>query len=210
MQTIKQGIVWFDIETPIEANDAMLYEGSAIAQIASIVTDFELNKIDQTDIKVLFKLSEANPLILQKIGYSKDVWAKEAYMPDVAATLFRDFVSQYACVTKVNHRGPYQSCILAGHNIRSFDIPLMIKWYKMINEHYGTTLYFPGSTNPSFDTRSLIGLYGFLRKEFFSSEALTYLCERFDINLGERHNALDDLEKTIEIARIITKQIRLI
>ena len=208
MKTIK-GIVWFDIETPVEASDALLYEGSAIAQIASIVTDFELNPIDQRDIKVLFKVSEANPLILQKIGYSKRVWDNEAYMPNKAAEKFVEFVSQYACVTKVNYRGPYQSCILAGHNIRSFDIPLIIKWYKMINEHYGLNLYFPGSTNPSFDTRSLIGLYGFLRKEFFPSEALTYLCERFDIKLGERHNALDDLNKTIEIARIITKQIKL-
>jgi DNA polymerase III epsilon subunit-like protein len=203
--TIHPGILFFDIETSVGAEKALNDKG-AIVQIAAIATDYDFNPLETFEVKIKFRMDRADPKILRLIGYTDEKW-KNAKPILEAAHLFLNFVSRYACVRVNRWDGPKQLAILAGHNIRRFDIPMILMWYANVSKFYNKEFFFPGSYSPSLDTLTMLDLYGLTRQEFFPSGRLTDLCKEFDIEV-ERHEGFSDTEASRQLAKILRLETR--
>lgn len=203
---VKPGFIFFDIETSVKAEEARNGKG-AIIQIAAIATDIQLNKLETFERKILFKEDAGDPFILNKVHYNAEVWQKESKAPLEVAKDFIKFCQPYAFLTKENDFQNYQFCICGGHNISDFDLPVLFNWYKKLNTFYNLKLQFPAQYQPCIDTLSMINLYEFRRQKWFTSHKLPNLCETFDIELTNWHEALSDVEASIELAKYLLKEI---
>ncbi len=195
-------IVFFDLET-----GGLNPKRAPITQIGAMALDLQtLEPIELFECKVQFGVLEGTTdraLNIQK--YDPDVWAREAVRSDVAAKAFSAFLRDHATVERTSKAGkPYKLALTAAYNA-NFDAEFLQAWYKR---------------HKMFCSTNYGALCVLQRVRWWFSEHPTVtppkdmklgtVCDYFGIQLGDgAHDALNDTRATIELYKLLRKDVRL-
>lgn len=192
-------IVWLDLET--SRLDPATCE---IIQIAAIATDrHSLKELDRFECKVHFDVSSAASEALERNAYDAAVWSAEAISQREAMNSFTAFLHCHSTWHRVSSKGNhYTTCEIGGHNIAQYDAPILQRWYKDLGAWCPCATYASMVVDTMFWARSLEFALGERWETGFSNKAL---CDRFGISLENEHDALADIEATVELARALRR-----
>lgn len=156
-----------------------LCAGSPIIQIAAAACKVEIDDagrvvrigeiIETFEVKLHFRPELANPESLEMNSYDAEVWAEEAKQYARGLDMFASFVSTHATINvlKKSGAGTWRGARLAGHNISTFDLPMIQRscndprWqrYALPGDPPRTepikSIFFPGSYGDVLDTLQL-------------------------------------------------------
>lgn len=197
MAAIEPGrIVFFDLET-----SGLDKERHAITQIAAIAVCVITGVVhEEIEIKVLFKVEDADPEALRVNSYSKEVWERDAVHPEQALSQFSAFLKRHATVKMTSKLGrPYRVARLAGHNSATFDGPFLQAWYSRLGQ-------FCPASYLTLDTLQLALWHFSGAVQQFQPEnfKLQTLCNHLGIPTeGEAHDALADVKATVALWKFL-------
>lgn len=185
--------VFFDLET------GGLKIEQPIIQLAAIAIDDEWRELATFEAKIQFDFRAADPAALELNHYDAAVWRAEAIPAATAVQRFSRFLDPYRCFQRKSKRPPFRKYTvaqLAGHNAATFDGDRLKALYKAHDA-------FLGADPRILDTFQL-GLWHFHGKGEPENYKLGTLCKAFGIEFGDdAHDALYDVRKTAELARVM-------
>lgn len=188
-----QKTVFVDIETT--DLDPQTAEPIQIAAIA--VNSKTLEPVEQFEVKIQFDVYAANKKALERNCYTPEGWAK-ALVNVEAIRLFTFFLEKHATWERTSQKGTnYVTTELAGHNIALYDGPLLMAWYKRLDQFLPAAAWVTGP----IDTMQMARAIAWARGEDWGRFRLDDLCARFKIPLKHAHDAMDDVMATVELAR---------
>jgi len=173
-------MVFFDTET-----SGLLDYKHEIIQIGAISGNSEF------EVKLRFDMDKADPKALEMNCYNEDVWAEEAVDPEEAMNAFSEFLEDFKFVGKVGKKSgkPYKVARLVGHNASTFDKGFMMALYRT----YDAFMPFEFKI---WDTQQL-AMWSLPDAEHHKLEVL---CEYYNIDIGNAHDALADAIATRRVA----------
>ena len=200
--------VFFDIETSVDARIATRMEKPPIVWIVGQAVNAETGELvgQKFDQKILFREDRADQDILELIRYKAEDWA-DAKPPAVVADMFSTWLRQYAWVERTSKKGSvFYNAVLAGQNVKQFDIPVIIQWYKGLCQHFNRSFWLPAWYYPYVDTLNMVQVYEGVTGLFSESNALPVVCDRLGIEFSseEHHHPYHDTMASIEIWRRIS------
>ena len=195
-------ITFFDIET-----SGLDKSKHAITQIAAVTLDRSLEVTSEFEVKVKFKLENADPEALEINSYDADLWSEKAIPPFEAGNQFLSYLDKNKRTTLISKKGkPYTVCTLGGHNINGFDIPFLRSWYERLGVSW-VPIQLHG-----IDTYSLAMAYDFQSKQNgndigWKNFKLETICEHFGIPI-DSHDALSDVKANCQVGKILLSSIK--
>lgn len=189
-------VCFFDLETtnrvPAKAE---------IIQIAAIVFEIlnnDCREIQTFERKLQFDIDKADPEALEKNCYDEATWKREAIPQSTALIEFDKFVKPYKDVKRISNRTgrPFYCLATGGHNIISYDLPILRKWY---DKHNG---FCPCDFQMCFDSLELAKSKIYIEHDFPEKPVdlkLETLCEYFKIPLLDAHDATADIRGTARL-----------
>tara|TARA_R110000824_G_scaffold194046_3_gene376476 strand:- start:579 stop:1187 length:609 start_codon:yes stop_codon:yes gene_type:complete len=191
-------VVYFDLET-----GGLIPEKHAITQMAAVVVDADWNEVEEFECKIKFKQELADPEALIHNHFDADVWERDGISPFAAEKLFTALLRRYLDLENISKKGRrYKSTQMAGHNVTRFDREFLGAWYKKLGNKYC-----PGDWR-CLDTLELAKWWFFLRDIRPENFQLGPLCDYFGITLtGDAHDALVDVRASIELAKVLTREL---
>lgn len=198
--------VFFDIEVSKDANKAKEMEHPPIISIFAQPVDADTGKLidDAFFERIKFRVDRADKEILEKVHYSEELW-KDAKSPKVVASMFASYLDKYKWYEKPARNGNiFKSAIMAGHNIKFFDLPVLLNWYKAVNSYFSSNIYLPTWYYPHVDTLSMLQSYDAITCQFQSSNSLSAIAKRMYIDINP-HDPKSDTLASIDVWRKITK-----
>jgi len=198
--------IFFDLETSLPAAKAIKGLGYII-QIAAVAVTMDMEVVEKFENKILFDIEKADQRILDLTGFDQSKWKSEGLPEDQVLNNFAMFVNKY-----VWFPSPYNDIhysILAGHNIASFDLPVLFAWEERIKTINPDKKFHKIKTRfmPHIDTLNMALTWSFNNGLWFSSYKLKDLCEYFEIDTGKAHNALSDCIATVELTKKLKDKI---
>lgn len=187
-------ILWIDLETT-----GLDEEIHAIIQLAALV---EKNGkiIDEIELFIRpFKGAKISKFALEKNKVTVDdlrdetkyIYHRRQYEK------FINFMHNH-----VNRFDPKNKFVLAGKNIKTFDIPFLRKWFERNDDdYYGSWFWYPCIDIENYFAE-LLAYENVILKNY----KIETLCEFFDIELKAHEFAKDDIYATREIYRKILGQ----
>lgn len=124
---------------------------------------------------------------LKAIGVNERDFNKSHYVNDEQA--FYDVLDFMA-----KHKLEHQKFTIIGHNIDKFDLPFMQIFFLRNNDNLDNFDY------DTFDTST----YAAKNLKQFKKRSLGFLCQQFDVNLTNAHDALADITANRELFYKIT------
>lgn len=165
-----------------------------IAQIAAI----HLPSRDSFEQKLRFSLRKASPEALEVIGFSKREWRHAVSQRD-GLVRFYDFVSNHKSCGMISRKGnPYTTASLIGYRIDRFDLPFIAHHFDKHN------LWFPGDFR-CYDSMQL-ALWGLPGRGDYT---LSAVAEELGVLREHAHDALVDVEMTIDVTAILIDRLNL-
>lgn len=190
--------VFFDTET------GGVEDRHPTIQIAAVAVDAAMEEVDQFERKLTFDLDLCDPEALEINSYDADTWETEAVPPRMACTDFVGFCRAWADTTLVSARtgNPYNVCLLAGHNIATFDIPRVRRAADRLRQFWPACWWYP------LDTYHRAFWY-FREHDLPWPEnfRLETLCTYFEIE-HDAHDALGDVRANVELARALMEPVK--
>ena len=208
--------VWFDLETtglshPIPGvgiqDDPAQDE---IIQLAAIATGgapgFE--ETDRFEVKIwptdngLGRMERGHAETGFAFRFNKAEWAPpRSYTVTPACLQFKDFLDRHKTVKRISKAGkPYYVAQLAGHNISKFDIPFLFATFKKQG------MFLPASRQ-GLDTLTIWPWLEACGADVPPTLKLEDLCKRYKIKLDNAHDAMADVEATVELGRRIIQSL---
>jgi len=171
-----------------------------IIQLAAVAMD-ENGMIESFEVKVQFDPAMADAQALAVNHYDPDIWQREAITPAVARAKFTTFLKRFCDIEHISKRTgrPYRVAQLAGHNVASFDMPRLQKWYQDANE------FLVADPRP-LDTLQFAMWYFHVRGKRLPSYRLTEICKHFGIGVENAHDALADVMLCAEFIQRLTSK----
>jgi DNA polymerase III alpha subunit (gram-positive type) len=195
--------IFFDLETSTEANKALNGIGAVIQLAAVAVTVDTLKVVDTLERKILFREKEADKWILDLVHYDPKVWEEEGRPAWDVLQEFAKFTNRFCWYPRQRRGNEIYHAILAGHNVSKFDIPVLLNWEKRLHDYYRPDRYTPiaASYSPSLDTLSLAQSWSFKNDLWFPNYKLKNLCDYFEVELTNWHEALSDVYASVNLAK---------
>lgn len=189
--------VFIDVETA-----GLDIDKSPIIQIAAVATR-GAEVIAEFERKLLFDVGAADDGALELNSFSPEVWERDAIKPVMARAQLTAFLKAHATVEMVSQRtgNPYNVAQLAGHNIASFDAPMLQGWYRRSNE------FFPASYK-TLDTLQLAMWFCRITGENPINMKLATLAQHFGCEDGCAHDALSDAKTAHRLAVLMESRMR--
>lgn len=186
-------ILWLDLETTgISSEKNGIIELAAMIMINNKITGSFNAEINP---KSYNKKIEIKKEALKINGYTKKDFKHFGKSPD-QFKYFTEWLDKY-----VNKYDKTDKFVISGYNSR-FDIDFLRAWFED-NDHKYYGSYFSNYDNDVF---------AFIKKLWASGHIsgtenlkLPTICEYFGIEL-DAHNAIDDIEATIELDKILTRK----
>jgi DNA polymerase III alpha subunit (gram-positive type) len=197
---VEKCYVFFDIETARQAQEILSMEKPPIISIYAQAVVAETGELlgKPFDEKIKFRIDRADQKVLDLIHYSEEDW-QTAKPPAMVADMFSAYVKQYAWVERTGKNGKFYNAVLAGHNIKLFDVPVLLQWYRGLAKHYSRSFFINTWYSPSIDTLHMATAYEAVTNVFHISNKLDQLCEKCGIILPEHHTAKDDTLASIAL-----------
>lgn len=205
--------IFFDLETSTEAKTILSGIGEIIQIGAKAVTCDTLRVVEEFEIKVAFSEATADKWILDKVHYDQLTWLNEAFPMERAHAIFSDFVEKYAWFPQESGSRTYVNAIMGGHNVKAFDLPVLLDWEKRhLNLNAGKMQIKRISTSysPTIDTLTMVQTLSFISGQWFPTYKLKDLCDYYGIELLNWHEALSDVQASIELAKVVRQNLRLV
>ena len=96
--------------------------GHTISQIGALAYD-NGKIVDEFEVKIKFKVDEADPEALEINSYDPEVWEREAISPYAAEQKLSKFLRKHADFTQLSKKGNlYSTAILIGHNVNIYQL----------------------------------------------------------------------------------------
>lgn len=178
-----------------------------IVQIAAIATGPapEFREIERLDLKVwptAYGIDQIRLGVAQgfPMVYDEKVWTAEGASRRTSFERFQKFLKRYATVQKVSKtKGVlYRVAQLVGYNVK-FDRDFLFG-------EYGKEGIFLPASGISLDVMSFISwLEALDGSQPLASMKLADVCATCGVELNNAHNAMADIEATLELARIMVE-----
>lgn len=203
---MRKTYLFFDIEVARDAREVLSMEKPPVIWIFAQAVDAETGEYvgGPFNEKIQFLKDRADKKILDFINYTDDAWAA-AKPPAMVANMFSAYVKKYAWFEKQGKHGKFYNAVMAGQNVRNFDVPVLLNWYRGLSTHFSKPFYINTWYYPLVDTLSMLQTYDSVTNTFASSNSLPAVCERLGIDQSQHHSAEDDCRVTIEIWRKVTE-----
>jgi len=182
-----QRIVWVDLETG--GLDPFKHQ---IIQLAAVATDTDLKQIgDPLEVKVIVEPRRVTQEALDMNSYDPEDW-RDAVSPTLCRKLFTSFLRDNSTVRKISKRGKaYTVAALGGHNVQ-FDVSFL--------RHLYADLFFPADYH-TYDTMAFAQCVSLVKGVKFENLKLVTLAEHYGVSTASAHDALADIQMTVEVAR---------
>lgn len=177
----------------------------AVTQIAAIAVDEQCVELERFEAKITFGALEGTRPALNRQKYDPKRWAREGRRADDVAFAFREFLDRHTAIERVGSGGSsYRLAQVAGHNAADFDVPFLLAWYRR------QKLFCPIAHEVLCTVQR--ARWWFLEHPELpppTNFKLGTLCEYFGIPLGDKaHDALADVEATLELYRLLRLPVR--
>lgn len=172
----------------------------AIIQIAAAGIEFsDLTVIETFEVKIKFRIENADPEALRLNSYDAKAWESKAIPPGQAADQLSGFFNKYSDVHVASAKGnKYHVAQLIGHNADRFDGPFLRAWFERLG------IFMP-ATISAWDTCQKLRWFYAENADFDPPQnyKLGTLAQHLGIEQRESHDAMSDVITTIEILRRI-------
>ncbi len=207
---VRKSLIVLDIETTTSAEVVIKDDQPPICSISAMAIDYSTFEIIETfNQLILFNQKRADPIILKLINYDQERWKTEGVYPLEAFNLFKEFLLKYSWVHRVSRSGrDYNVVLPVGHNIAHFDLPVLVQWGRAIRKHFGIKAYLPLGYQPRIDTLDMAQLWGLRAGKFPYSYRLPDLCSLYKLDVGQHHNAEDDVLMAYELFKYFSPLVR--
>ncbi len=178
-------------------------ERPLIIQLAAIAVDRDLHEVDQFEALLRFNERFASRRLLTRRRYDRDRWQAEARDKRDVALAFRRFLRRHATHAVAHEGRVFQVARLAAHNGAEFDGPVLRTWY----ERMGLSL--PASRRV-LCTLQLAEWFVLISRQHSppADVKLATLCQYFGIPLTDHHTALANVRATLELFRVLSRELR--
>ncbi len=191
-------VVFFDLET-----SGLSYIKHEIIQIAAVAINRDYEILDEFEAKLKFDLEKADPRSLKINSYDKEIWDMEAISASRAIIRFDSFLENHKGIELISDRTgePYTVALLAGHNVVSFDIKFLSQAFRSMDNRFMPA---------SFQGLDTLVLASWWRKKLVrdgntvpKNIKLETLCEWFEIELVDAHDALADVRANVSLSKAL-------
>lgn len=195
-------IVFIDLETGgVESHHPDI-------QLAGVAVGLDLAEVERFEAKIQFDVAKCDPEALELNAYDANEWLHFARPERVVVSEFAAFLRKHSRLERVSKAGkPYKIARVAGHNIRTFDGPRLLRMFERHGEFLPAAWYWP------LDTMELaLWFYNCVAKPEPENYRLETLAAQFGIYFpesGKAHDALGDCLATVALARRILLDWRL-
>ena len=187
---MKTTTIYFDLET------AGLEDHHADIQIAAIAAE-NWEEVASFEAKIEFDASKADPEALAMNSYDANVWEATSILEAYAVERLASFLEGFRVIKKVSKRtsGAYYIARLAGHNVKNFDCPRLMRMFKR------NSRFLPADCFQPLDTLQL-AIWKFADTEDRPENLkLGTLAEYFGIESEGAHDALADVRVNVQVAQ---------
>lgn len=183
--------VYFDFET------SGLLPSNPNIQLAALAVNEQWEELETYEAKIQFDIAKADPEALKMNHFNTETWKELAIPVPLVVSTFSAFLKRHASIEMVSKRtgAPYSVARLAGHNAATFDGPRLKDMYARD--------FLPA--HPQVLDTLQLALWYFLGAENKpDSLRLEKLCQWFEIELTNAHDALADVRGSVAIAKAMT------